>query len=56
MEQRTYEDFVEDMLKRDRTDSQIVAVALSTRWKNQVPEIRKYLKKWHKLFGGKKQP
>jgi len=46
---RTYEDFVEDVVHRC-TVKQICAIASSTRWAGNLPEIRVYAKNLRKFF------
>jgi len=46
---RTYEDFVEELVHK-RTVKQICAIALSTRWAGNLPEIKAYAKKLRKFF------
>lgn len=50
MGERTWEDFVEDMLDRGRSIKHIVAVALNTQWRANVAEIRVYAKKLRSLY------
>ena len=46
---RTFEDFVEELVDK-RTVEQICAIALSTRWVGNLPEIKAYAKKLRKFF------
>ena len=46
---RTFEDFVEELVHRCTT-KQICAIALSTRWAGNLPEIKEYAKKLRKYF------
>jgi hypothetical protein len=48
---RSYEDFVEEMLDRGRTEKQIFAVMLATRWWEYRDEIVEYLERLRKIFG-----
>jgi len=41
MENRTVQDFVEDLVSDCRDLAYILAVAANTRWKNQIEEIKK---------------
>jgi len=41
---RTYQNYVEESVARGRSMSQILGVALVTRWKGNLPEIMEYYK------------
>ena len=40
MNQRTVQDFVEDLVSDGRTESEVLIVAQGTRWKNRIDEIK----------------
>ena len=47
MEQgRTIREFVEDEISDGRSLKEIIAIALCSRWKNQITEIEKMYKDW----------
>lgn len=52
-EVRTVRDFVKDMCRRGRTDTDIKAVAFGTRWRTQLAEVYRLLavcgRKWREL-------
>lgn len=54
-EERTYEDFVEEMLDRGRTKKQILAVMLATQWREYREEIEEYLHRVRKFFRKRKK-
>jgi hypothetical protein len=49
IEQRTWEDFVEDLVHR-RSVKRICIVAWATRWRPFLPEIKVHAKKLRKYF------
>jgi len=48
---RTIEDFVEDMVSDGRSLFQIQVVAVNTRWANKLEEIMNYSKKLFEKLG-----
>jgi hypothetical protein len=55
MDDRTWEDFVEDMLLRGRTPDQIWTVAMNTRWVNHANEAREHAARLYKFFNPSKR-
>ena len=53
MENRTVEDFVEDMVSNGKTEEQILAVTMTTRWSNSKGEVVKIYRKLMKRLKGK---
>ena len=55
IQKRTFEDFVEDMICRGRTEKEILTVAFMTQWVGFLPEIKAHIKKLNKFFKKPKQ-
>ena len=47
---RTVREFVEDKLSDGRTPKQIIMVAMSTKWKSEMEEIKRIIKSFSKKF------
>jgi len=42
---RTARDFVRDLCKRGKTDTQIRGIACNTQWHNQMDDVSKFIQK-----------
>lgn len=49
-ENRTVQEFVEDLLSNGRTASQILTVAENTYWKPRIEEVKEVIKSFSKKF------